>query len=101
MACKVSTSQAPERPRGSGSDLPWLIVSATGVGPSRSDRAQLSRRLAMPYSPRLFAGALLAAALSFPFHTALHAQPASNATGDQQVVSPEVTSDRRVTLRLF
>jgi hypothetical protein len=29
------------------------------------------------------------------------AQPASNATGAAQVVSPEVAADRKVTLRLF
>jgi enterochelin esterase-like enzyme len=55
----------------------------------------------MRLSPRIFAGLVVAAAMSCPFPAELHAQPASNATGAQQVVSPEVAPDRRVTLRLF
>src|SRR5262245_36796155 len=55
----------------------------------------------MTPSRRCFTGLLLAAAGSFLFHGALHAQPAINATGAQQVVSPEVAPDRKVTLRLF
>ncbi len=31
----------------------------------------------------------------------LHAQPATNATGSQQVVSPEVAADRSITFRLY
>src|SRR4051812_22391537 len=50
---------------------------------------------------RFFAGLLFAAACSLQLCDPLYAQPASNATGAQQVVSPEVAADRRVTLRLF
>lgn len=43
---------------------------------------------------------MVAACLSTLADAAL-AQPATNATGAQQVVSPEVASDRRVTFRLY
>lgn len=52
-----------------------------------------------PY-PRFIAFVALVA-LSLAGSSATRAQPASNATGAQQVVSPEVTPDRKVTLRLF
>jgi enterochelin esterase-like enzyme len=38
--------------------------------------------------------------LALPFGL-LHAQPATNATGPAQVVSPEITPDRGITFRLF
>jgi enterochelin esterase-like enzyme len=54
----------------------------------------------MTLYPRFTLLALLcASALGFPF--VVRAQPATNATGSQQVVSPEVAPDRKVTFRLF
>ena len=43
----------------------------------------------------------LLASLTFACHYTARAQPASNATGAQQVVSPQVAADRSVTFRLF
>lgn len=51
--------------------------------------------------PRLFSRLVLLMCLLPALAGVAQAQPASNATGAQQVVSPEVAPDRKVTLRLF
>src|SRR5437868_2011034 len=53
----------------------------------------------MKSSPPLIQLAALATLLAFA--KLASAQPASNATGAQQVVSPEVAADRSVTFRLY